>query len=50
VEEVENIFKKTEERGKICMAFLDHIEKGERVSFKNNSVKTKFLSYQYATM
>jgi hypothetical protein len=50
VEEVGNIFKKKDERGKICMAFLDHIEKGERVSFKNNSIKTKISSYQYATM
>jgi hypothetical protein len=35
------IFEKKEERSKFSMAFLDHIVKGERVGFKNNSVKTK---------
>jgi hypothetical protein len=30
-----------EERDTFSRGFLDHIVKGERVGFKNNSVKTK---------
>jgi hypothetical protein len=50
VEEIGNIFEKNKERGKISMAFFDHIEKGERVGFKNNSIKTNISGYQYATV